>query len=220
MCVERRIGPGRLPHVLHRPRQPLVHVWRREVSRGGTQDESGDEVPVAAPHQLGDGSPHRVADEDRMPHPEHRKQRGYVVGAVLQAERISSLDAPAVAAVVQGNHAIALGERCDRGRPVQRPRRRPAVEQHHRRSRSRRMPTVVGEGRSTLRDIDQTPTGAGTVERSRRVERQEAHDVQVRRPAADIDRPSSRLHPPGRRHAPRVTASSRFRHHHSKEPRA
>ena len=66
---------------------------------------------MAAPHELGDRAAHRVADGDDPIEPEGGGQRGDVVRALLEPERLGGADAAPVAAVVEGDDVEVLGER-------------------------------------------------------------------------------------------------------------
>ena len=69
--------------------------------------------------------------------PSSSGERGDVVGAVLEAERLGRSQAPPVAAMIEGDDAEVLGERGEAGEPVEVGGRRPAVEQHERRGTRR-----------------------------------------------------------------------------------
>ena len=66
---------------------------------------------VPAPDQLRDRAAHRVADDGEALDAERVGDRDDVVGAVLEGERLRP-DPAAVPALVERDHAVALGERC------------------------------------------------------------------------------------------------------------
>ena len=80
-------------------------LTRRATERATrrAQHETGDDVAVAPPEQLGDRPAHRVADGDHRADAEHVDERGDVVGAVGEAERLVRPQAAPVAAVVEGD---------------------------------------------------------------------------------------------------------------------
>ena len=87
-------------------------------------------VAMVTGHQLGDRAAHRVADDDRLLDPERPQHRGGVIGAVGQPEGRQRAQPARVAAVVEGQHAVAgIGERTVGGVPVEVGAHHPAVQQ-------------------------------------------------------------------------------------------
>ena len=127
--------------------QALAH---RAGERGArrAQHEPVDELAVALPDELGDRAAHRVADRHEPVDVQLAGQRGDVVGAVLEAERLDRAQATAVAAVIDGDDAEVLGERVEAGEPVEVGSRRPAVQQDQHR-RTRRPGELADEGPAT-----------------------------------------------------------------------
>ena len=77
-----------------------------------------------------------------------------VVGAVLEPERLLGAESGAVAAVVEGDHAVVLTERPVAAEPVQVRRGRPTVEQHDR-GRVRRGAEVAHHDRAATGELDE-----------------------------------------------------------------
>ena len=94
----------RRSHVAHR-------LQAAEAVGRGAQHEARHTVAVAVPREQRDRAAHRVADDDGALDAEHVEGGDGVVGAAGQAERARRADAPAVAAVVDGDDAVALGQR-------------------------------------------------------------------------------------------------------------
>ena len=92
--------------------------------------EPGDELRVVAGEDRGDRAAHAVADRQHRLDLEVREQRGGVVGAGLERERLGGADAAPVAAVVDRQDAVAgLLERAVGRVPVEVGREHPAVQE-------------------------------------------------------------------------------------------
>ena len=98
---------------------------------------------------------HRVADGDERAQSEHVSDRGDVVGTVSQAEAPAGADAPAVAAVVEGNHPEVFAERGIAAGPVEVGGREEAVEEHDR-GRPGRPGEVTHERRPPPRQLERS----------------------------------------------------------------
>ena len=66
---------------------------------------------MALPDQLGDRAAHRVADGHEAVDLQLGGERGDVVGALLEAERLGRAQPAPVAPMVDGDDAEVLGER-------------------------------------------------------------------------------------------------------------
>jgi hypothetical protein len=86
---------------------------------------------VPAPTELGDWTPHRITDRDELLDPERVGHRDDIVRAILQSKPTRA-DSSAVAAVIDRNDMVSLGEVGKSGEPIQRARCPKAVEQHQR----------------------------------------------------------------------------------------
>jgi hypothetical protein len=94
------------------------------------QTERRHGVAVVARHQLGDRAAHGVAHHDHRPAAQLAHHGGRVLGAVLERERVGRAQAAAVAAVVDGEHAVArLVQGAVGAQPVEIRGEHPAVEQ-------------------------------------------------------------------------------------------
>ena len=153
-ALGRRLGRG--AQALEEHRTELEHgLDAPEAMGGGAQHQAGGALAVAVPHELRDRPAHRVADGDRLVDAEHVEGGDGVVGAVGQAHGPVGADAPTVATVVDGHHAVALGQRRVRGEPVGVGRHPDAVqEQHGRRAGGRGL--VADEGRAPARQLERT----------------------------------------------------------------
>ena len=117
------------PQRRHRAPERL-HARRAPVERRGAEDEPGDELRVVAGEDRGDRAAHAVADRQHRLDLELREQRGGVVGAGLERERLGGADAAPVAAVVDRQDAVAgLLERAVGRVPVEVGREHPAVQE-------------------------------------------------------------------------------------------
>jgi hypothetical protein len=136
---------------------PIGTAPAGEPGAGGAQHEPVDQFTVAPPHELGDRATHRVADRHEAVDAELAGQRGDVVGTVLEPERLDRAQAAAMTAVVDGEHAEALGERVEAGVPVEVGGRRPAVQQDQH-GRPRR-PGELADERAAPTRQPHVPTG-------------------------------------------------------------
>ena len=118
-----------------RQRQGGQPLRRRaqDVAGGGAQHQAGQQRRVPPVQQLGDHAAHRVAHGDEPADAEDLRQRGDVVGAVLEPEPPAGADAVAVAAQVDGDHAEVPGERGEDRAPVEFGREGDPVDEHERR---------------------------------------------------------------------------------------
>ena len=93
--------------------------------------------------------------------PEHVERGDGVVGAVGQPHRAVGADPAAVAAVVDGHHAVALHQRRVGGEPVGVGGHPEAVEEQHRR-RARRRGLVADERRASAGQLERPARAAAT----------------------------------------------------------
>jgi hypothetical protein len=102
-----------------------------EVLGRRAQDDGANQGAVIAGDQLSDGAAHRVADEDGGVNAELLDDGGGIGGAVGQGERGHPPQPASVAAVVDGQHAVAGLLQRPVGRvPVEVGGHRPAVQEH------------------------------------------------------------------------------------------
>ena len=107
-ALPRRLGREAEHEPQRRHRAPeRLHARGAPVERRGAEDEPGDELRVVAGEDRGDRAAHAVADRQHRLDLEVREQRGGVIGAGLERERLRGADAAAVAAVVDRQHAVA-----------------------------------------------------------------------------------------------------------------
>ena len=126
-----------------------------EAVGGGAQHHPEGVLAMAVPHELRDGPAHRVADDDRPVDAEHVQRRHRIVGAVGEAHRALGTDAATVTAVVDGHHAVVLGQRGVGGEPVGVGGDPDAVQEEDRRCAGRRG-LVADEGRPAPRQLQRT----------------------------------------------------------------
>ena len=128
--IEAGIRAQRAAGALDDRKQQVVHRGEPELAGRGAEHETADSLGMAAPHELGDRSTHRVADQDRRAGAERVEQRGDVVGASFQRELVVTHDAAPVSAMVDGDDPIVRVQVIEERRPVETARREQAVEQH------------------------------------------------------------------------------------------
>ena len=190
--------PGRSPHLVHRPQQLLIDVRRREVRGGGTEYESVNEVSVAAPISTGrrvppSSSRRRLPAAPRERPAACRRRRRSPPGLNVPSPWMPE----AVTTVIEVDDAVSA-LRARRSWPTSSatpsPSRRGAAP---RSGEIVTMPPVTGERLSTLRDIDQPPTGAVAAEQPRRHDGREVDVVPFHRSAADMRLPMIASPPAG-----------------------
>ena len=106
--------------------------------------------------ELGDRTPHRVADRDEPIDAERVGDGDHVVGDVVEPERTLAPDPAPVAAVVVHEHAVVLAERPVARVPVDIGGRRPTVEEGDRR-RTGRTTELTEVDRAATLELDVAP---------------------------------------------------------------
>ena len=84
---------------------------------------------MAPREQLGHRPAHRVAGDEHRTGCQHVEQRGEIVGAVGEPERLRRTDAAPVAAQIGSEHAKLRPERLERAKPVEAPTRPQTVDE-------------------------------------------------------------------------------------------
>ena len=113
-----RAGPCS-PSAGARPARPALTGGGREPVGRRAQHEAGHLSAVAVPEQLGDRAAHRVADRDHRAGAELRRRGRRRRRRSRRGGSAAGADAPAVAAVVEGQHAVVPGQRRVAGEPVE-----------------------------------------------------------------------------------------------------